>query len=255
MSRKRYVNRLQVVRLRNKTHFELMTELKDLFSGVDQDTFKIKELVAVFLTLLLDEDEAVVQMRKYETTEEIALTDKGRDAISKLIEYIVKTCEQLLNQEMKDAAKRLKKVLDTYGKIERLPYDEETAAIHNLLQELDKRRADVALVRADVWIDDLRSYNDNFRSLMKMRYSEEAQRMQLKMKEVREQVDEAYFDIVTRLEAGANFDGPEAYKELFAEINARLTRYANIMAQEKGRRQSNNGTANDEDTGEDTNDE
>lgn len=249
MSRKRYVTRTRVRDARNKAHFELMTELKDLLSGTNQSAFKIEELVAVFVALLSDEDEVIIQVQKYEDTEEIALTDMDRDAVSRLIEAIVKCCEKMRDKEKKAAAKRLKPVLDTYKNIARLPYDEETAAIHNLLQELDKRRADVVTVRADAWVDDLRSYNDEFRSLMKSRYSEEAQRLKLRMKEVRSQVDEAYFDIITKLEAGANFNGEEAYRNLFDEINARLTRYANIMAQEKGRRKSNGGDTGDGDTG------
>lgn len=249
MSRKRYVTRTRVRDARNKAHFELMTELKDLLSGTNQSAFKIEELVAVFVALLSDEDEVMILVQKYEDTEEIALTDMDRDAVSRLIEAIVKCCEKMRDKEKKAAAKRLKPVLDTYKNIARLPYDEETAAIHNLLQELDKRRADVVTVRADAWVDDLRSYNDEFRSLMKSRYSEEAKRLKLRMKEVRSQVDEAYFDIITKLEAGANFNGEEAYRNLFDEINARLTRYANIMAQEKGRRKSNGGDTGDGDTG------
>jgi hypothetical protein len=42
------------------------------------------------------------------------------------------------------------------------------------------------------------------------------------------------------VEADATLNGEEPYTELFAEINARVTRYANIMAQEKGRRTANN---------------
>jgi hypothetical protein len=59
------------------------------------------------------------------------------------------------------------------------------------------------------------------------------------MKEVRKEIDTEYLNLISLLEADAALNGEEPYTDLFAEINARVTRYANIMAQEKGRRTVN----------------
>jgi hypothetical protein len=49
-------------------------------------------------------------------------------------------------------------------------------------------------------------------------------------------MDVVYGEILYLLEAAAALGDSAAYKELFNEMNARITRYANILAQEKGRR-------------------
>jgi hypothetical protein len=58
------------------------------------------------------------------------------------------------------------------------------------------------------------------------------------MKLVRVETDKQYAEILTCLEAAAIIDGAETCKQLFDEINARIDEYNNILAREKGWRNS-----------------
>jgi polyphosphate kinase 2 (PPK2 family) len=104
------------------------------------------------------------------------------------------------------------------------------------MQELDARRPDVEATAIGRWTEELRRLNGELHTLITARYSEEAKRSQLQMRKVRTEIDAVYGEILYLLEAAAALGDSNAYKELFNELNARITRYANILAQEKGRR-------------------
>ena len=55
------------------------------------------------------------------------------------------------------------------------------------------------------------------------------------MKEVRRDVDKAYRAITTRIEALVVVNGPEAYTPFINELNIRIEKYNNILAQRQGR--------------------
>ena len=72
------------------------------------------------------------------------------------------------------------------------------------------------------WITGLKSANDNFAALIQERYSEEAGKTHLAMKEVRIQVDEAYRTITERIGALMIVNGEETYAVFFnANRNSR----------------------------------
>ncbi|MDR3246014.1 MAG: DUF6261 family protein [Prevotellaceae bacterium] len=236
----KYIQRVDNKSFRGKTHFEFMTEIGAVLKNIEAIVLKIAAQVKRFFELLADEDATVVLVRKYETTDEISELDAKRDNLLKGINNLLKAALKHFDPAVRDAAEKLMIVFNTYGEIARLSYDDETAAIYNLIQELDLRSSETAATGITAWIEELRHTNEEFRALMESRYSEEAKRVQIKLRNVRKEIDDVYNDIVYRLEAGANLDGTEQYTGIFAEINARVSRYANILAQEKGRRTKKN---------------
>jgi hypothetical protein len=232
---------MDVKQFRNKTHFEFMSEVYATLSPADIALVKITEKIAHLAQLMAEEDIAVVQVRKYETTDDIALLDGDRDNIFRGTGNLLKSALRHFDPNVSEAAGRLKIIFDTYGNITRLTYDEETAAVDNLLQELDARPDEVGIIGIAAWVEELRRINGELHVLMTARYSEEAKRSHLQMRKVRAEVDTEYSEIIYLLEAAVALDDTNpAYEALFAELNARVTRYANILAQEKGRRKKKN---------------
>ena len=230
------IKKIDTRQFRNKTHFEFMSEMNGLFAATPVGVEKISVKTGSFAALLAEEDEAVVTVRKYEHTDAIAQMDADRDNVFRGIRSVLKAALRDFDPQVKEAAERLKNIFDTGGKLTRLNYDEETAAIDNLMQKLDARSLDVEATAIGRWTEELRRLNGELHTLMTARYSEDAMRSQRKMRKVREDIDAAYAEIVYLLEAAAAIDDNNACKVLFNEMNARITRYANILAQEKGRR-------------------
>jgi hypothetical protein len=120
----------------------------------------------------------------------------------------------------------------------KLPLPEESAAIHNLLQKLETVRPDVDLLGLGEWISEMKEGNDRVRTLMADRESEAATKARYRMKLVRAETDRQYAELLTCLEAAAIIDGADTYRQLFDEMNARIDEYNNLLAREKGWRNS-----------------
>jgi uncharacterized coiled-coil DUF342 family protein len=233
----KFIQRVKPTHFTNKTHFEFMTETGTVLSTVDAVKLKIASQVKSFFSLLADEDAAILQVKKYETTDKISSLDAERDNIIRGINNLLKAALRHFDPQVRQAAERLTIVFDAVGEIANLPYDEETVAIVNLIQELGKLSAESEATGIAPWLTELNRINEELRSTMGKRYSEEANRSHANLRKIRKDIDAVYRDIVYLLEAGASLDGEtDEYKTIFAEINARVSRYAAILAQKQGRR-------------------
>ncbi len=222
--------------LHNDEHFQFQTEFKDLVVAVTPETLKIKPQFDTYLPLYTQEDDSLKKITKSVFTEDILVADKQRDITFR---GMVDTNRAALNHfraDVKAAAKRLQVVFDTYGNLARKPLNEETAAIHNLLQELNGTYAEDAKSTgiAD-WVKELEANNKAFEDLTKDRYDESAQRTDLVLKEVRTQVDAAYRTITERIDALALIEGGEAYETFIRRLNVVVEKYNNAIAARAGR--------------------
>jgi len=84
------------------------------------------------------------------------------------------------------------------------------------------------------WFTELGARNKKFDTLMKSRYSEEAEKTIKRMKQVRIEIDTAYRAIASRLDALMLLNGTAKYEAFVRELNARVDKYNNIIAQRKG---------------------
>jgi hypothetical protein len=149
----------------------------------------------------------------------------------------VKSATNHFNPAVRQAASRIRLVLDHYGNVAIKAYAEETAAINSLITDLTvDNAADVATLGIADWITELQANNNAFDSLMKTRYTEAAGKTQLRMKQVRVKVDEAYGVIAKRINALIIVNGARAYSGFVTELNLRIDKYNLVVAQRKGRK-------------------
>jgi hypothetical protein len=236
--------RVALDKLRNNTHLELMHEqLVVLTQTTTPLPEKIAAQVRELAALVAQEDTAMLLVRKYETTGDIADLDKERDNLYLGMMSIQRAGQRDFDPVVKAAATRLQVLFAAAGNVTRMPYDEETTSIDKVLQELDLRAADAATVGLTRWIDELRKANGKLRILLAARYSEEAQRTHLVLQDVRRQASALYLDVIRLLEAVAALDEGDTYSELFAELNARVSHHKTLLAQAKGRRKAGSAAA------------
>ncbi|MDR1222277.1 MAG: DUF6261 family protein [Tannerella sp.] len=215
-----------------------MRSILELLLVLGTNISYIAELIQKFVGRVNDEDLALDQLKRYGTTEEIHNEDGRRDNAFRRICDIIRAGHKHFDESKRAAAVRLGAIVKEYKGTPNLPMPEESAAIHNLLQKFETVRADTDLLGLDGWITELKDANDRVRSLMTDRESEAATKAQYKMKLVRAETDRQYAEILTCLEAAAIIDGVDTCKQLFDEINARIDEYNNILAREKGWRNS-----------------
>jgi len=180
--------------LRNDAHFQFHTEFRDLIVKTGAQTLKIKPLFDNYLVLYAREDEALKKISKSALTDKIHEADKARDETYAAIVDIIRGMSKHYELPVRDAARRIKVVLDTYGNVAQKPMNEQTSAVSNILQELngEKLRGDVQITAMKGWVTELERRNIIFDELIKERYAETASRSNVVMKDARKELDDEF---------------------------------------------------------------
>ncbi len=229
------IKKIDLSRLRNEEHYQFNTDFNALTESNNPTTLGIEVGFDAYQPLYIDEGEALDIIRRSAITEDIAKADALRDKTYRGLRDAVKSATSHFLVGKQQAAYRIQVVLDHYGDIIHKTYDEETAAIGSLIGDLAALTADVTLLGLTDWIAEMQANNQAFDTLKKMRYTEAAVKTQLRMKQVRRQVDDAYNRITERIDALVIVNGGEAYATYINELNKRIDSYNLVLAQRIGR--------------------
>jgi len=94
----------------------------------------------------------------------LAELDRERDQAYAGLVASVKSMSHHHDPEMRDASERIADILKHYGNVAKKNYEEESAAISDLLREVDKPELNADIVKLGVvpWRDRLETLNDKF---------------------------------------------------------------------------------------------
>jgi hypothetical protein len=226
---------LYLHRQRNAAHYQFQTDFNSLVIKYSPQALGIIEDYTAYLPLLQDEAVALVAITKSATTEELEAADKNRDFTFRGTADKVTNSLNHFDPQVREAAKRVKVIFDTYGNLVPKPDDEESGLISSLIEDLrTKVPADIATIQLIDWVAELERLNNAFIALQATRNSEEAKKSELRMKNVRVVVDAAYNKIVKRIHAQIIVNGEAPYAEFVKELNTRIGRAQDSIALSKG---------------------
>lgn len=221
---------------RNGGHYQFLTDFNDFVIKHTPQALGIVEAYEAFKLKYHDEIEAYKAITKSATTDDIANADHDRDITLRSTSDIAHTALNHYDANAHNAAKAVNVIFDQYGDLASKPYDEETGGIENLIKDLrTKTGAEIVTVSLVPWINMLENQNITFKTLEATRNSEEANRTELRMKQVRLEIDAAYRKITKRINALIEVNGEAPYAEFVKELNARIGRAQDAIAQSKAR--------------------
>jgi len=230
---------LNFSKLRNNEHFEFQKEFKDLVTQSGPDNLKIVPLFGAYLPVYERENLALNIVRKSIYTDPLVEADGNRDTTFRGASDSVEAATRHFRPEVRQAAQRVKILLDHYGNLAKEPLNEETSKINTLIDDLNNDfTADVATLGLGEWLVQLKADNDTFAMLVNARYTEESLKPEAEMKKVRLEVDEAYKKITNRINALIEVEGETIYQTFVKELNRRVKKYNDIVAQRRGRKQA-----------------
>lgn len=225
-----------LVRLRNEEHFQFFTSFRDLVLVTNPSSLKIEALFTSFLPLYANELESLNIIRKSSISDDLVDADDERDSVFRGLCDAVKSAINHFNADVRAAAKRLQVVLDTYGNLAIKPYDAETGGLNSLINDLTTTYAvDVATVGLTGWVTELAAKNKAFDDLKNNRYSDEASKTILRMKQERLKTDALYRQLVERINALIVVEGEGTYAGFVNELNERIQGYENTIANRRGK--------------------
>jgi hypothetical protein len=212
--------------LRNDAHFQFHTEFKDLIAKFGADVLKVEEQFASYLPLYKKMDAGLKKINKSVYTVQIQDADKARDEIWSGMIETNKGATKHFDAKIRDAAENLKILFDTYGNLAAKPLNEETAALNNILQELeDKYAAAVKSVGIASWVSELKTRNAALSKLVKERFDESASKSDIVVKTARTALDASYRIITERINALLIVEGDAAYENFMKAWNVIVEKY------------------------------
>ncbi|MDR2410263.1 MAG: DUF6261 family protein, partial [Bacteroidales bacterium] len=159
----------------NALHLQFVLEVLGIIMGFNQIMLKIIDLFDIFKLSVEKEKSCYKIVRKSSFSRMKAESDKARDAVIIAIKHLLKAGIRHIDKEVREAAQRLQIVFDTYDKpvlLIKLQYDAETAAINNLVQELNnKHLVDMQKTGIITWVEELQIKNNEFDNYLK-KYNE-----------------------------------------------------------------------------------
>jgi hypothetical protein len=201
-----------------------------------ETTFDLSEAqYAVFVALYAQADEMLEILRKSSYTTEIVHLNGVRGRTYRGLYEAVKSALHHYAEAQSVAAQKLKPLFDHYGNVPKKPYNEETAIIYNLLQELRGQYApQIETLSLQGWLDELERNNGTFETAILARNAETADKtIGVSMSEVRRKTDSCYLDIVERIEALALIQGDTDFAAFVKIFNANIERYQNVLSRRR----------------------
>ena len=230
---------INLSKLKSETHVQFNENVLTLMATTTPKSLKIESLYPLYRTAFDNELEAFNFVTKSDFTVQITQQDQIRDSIYRGFYDNVKSYRNHYDAAYRVEANLLWDVLLRYGNLGGKTLDNQTAAVNDLIRELQKPKLAAALttLQLDGWVTRLEIENSTFHTLMMQRYNEPTNKTAHRMKNTRVETDRYYRAIVANIEnqvlAGEN---KTVLANFLTELNSIVRRFKNILAQEYGRK-------------------
>ena len=227
--------------LRNLEAFQIYSDLAAFLKQEEKaKEFEepLKGVCDTFYARLQDYDTVLLPERRSPQTLELAQLDTQRDYVLRSFITNLKLYVGSPNAEQVQAAQVLLALVDKYGKnIPSMPYRQETAAITNLLQDMDlKENADLLKkLFAEHWVASLRTANTQFEQTMLSRTDTASESSSEKSKTARVAVHTAFEKLCEMINALAIVQGEAAYSRIIDRINQLVLESQTVLARRQSR--------------------
>jgi hypothetical protein len=206
--------------MRNRGHYQFLVTFRNLFITFKDVSLLVTDELAEFDQLLALEKALLDKDRKSPLTRKIEEADDQVN--SDLIGMRSDITAALHKHEpaVVDAAKTLHDRMRQLGDIYDMPYEEQTAIVSVLLEDLTGKYAVLATtVGINPWVNDLLIDNQILTQLLAERNAEVANRAQGDTKQVRRLLEASYRNIMHIIEANIILDGNSQCEALVRQLN------------------------------------
>jgi len=225
--------------LHNNEHFQFMTDLDKLIILYLAAELGIDSLYTAFKSALTAEDTAIrieLGSIKSKTIEQL---DKLRDRILTAITLRIKSALLSPFDDEIESSEVLMRVIDLYGDVRNISYNEESAAITNLVNNMQTRTniTHATKVGITTWVAELKRVNEQFMVIFNERNTELSVRDSGDVRSARKQLDPIYEQLVEKINATIVLETAKPVVASFVgEHNQKIEYYRTTLAARSGRK-------------------
>ncbi len=230
--------KLILSQLRNNEHYQFMSDVKNAVDAATPAALNLETVYNDFSTAHAGLNSALLVDQGSTKTEQLMELDILRDRSWSAVYARVKATLTCPIETEVEAAKAVKRIFDLYGNMRTLSYNEESAALTNLLEDLEKPKnaAHCTTMGISSWIAALKQQNTDFVALIDARNTELANRQSGDVKAARDIIDPTYEKLVKRANALVELEMASTELQSFIrELNQRIKYYKETLAARSGR--------------------
>ena len=227
------IKSLDISRLRNDEDFGYQTRVVNLaVAMLSQDVDK--PVVDAYKAALTAFDAALKQAAKNSQTEAVAAADEVVDRLYTGLTLYLRSLTYHPVEATRIAAEGVLVIIDKYGKLTGLPYNQQYGALLNSMQELTALTEETfTLLHLADWLAELSSAIARFQNARDMQTAEQSNYQVGLVKDTRTAADAAYKQFVASINAFAIAFGETNYATFINQMNVMI---ADVQAELKARK-------------------
>ena len=208
--------------LRNEAHYEFLWVFRHLLDEFPVVRTLVAVLYDAFIALLATEKKLLDAARASAFTQQLAAADHRVDRAIAGIKATINAARHSLDAAVAEAARELYIRLRAFGNIRGKAYEEESAAVQVLIDDLGNAYVQqMSLVGLQSWLTELTTAEAEFTRLYLQRGSEAAGRPTERMADVHREIEANYHQMITLINASAILT-PDDYEEFIAKLNVQV---------------------------------
>lgn len=228
-------------RFRNNDHYQFVTEFLTRITTASPATLNIEAKMPEFNAAYGAMDAVYKKSNSSQFTPLIGGADTRRDSYCSAITMRLRATLLGPDEAEIEAAQKIKALFDVHGNVRKLPLKAESAAITNIIQDLEERENATYCATLGItnWVDALKTENLTVQNLTEQRRQETVDQDNEEYKLLREAVDTAYEKIVSRINALVELEMSTPEIDNFIQLtNNQINDYENELAARQGRSNS-----------------
>jgi len=231
------IKEIALSRMNNGAHFQFVTNALVKAKANAKIAERAAAAVGVLEKKVAAEDEALQLSRKSLKTDEIKSLDGTRDSMYSYYRKGVKAFLGAPLDDVVEAAKELDQHMTDYAINPQMQLDKETGMMLNFTADLTGKYAEqVAKLGLTMYITAMKEANDKLHELTTERTDERALQVAGALKSARAETDEAYRNLVKRVNALWIVEYDAAYDEFINYVNAEIKHYKEeVLAAKKNK--------------------
>lgn len=224
--------KIDKIRLTNGQHFSFVSAFLTL---MEEFNFTENKVAKAFMNLkrsFAEEDKYFKIPQNSNYTEQLKEADSKRDHYYGWLKRIVTVWSETAFDSESAAAKKIKKIIDLYKIDTSKQYDEQSGLIDNFLTDISESELKDACkaVGVNKFVSELRTTNNEVKSLLKQRAKELAGKQTGKLRAARLESDTNYDKLVDVIEAfSITAEDTSRYEEFIDEWNVTIERYKDML--------------------------
>lgn len=216
----------QKTKLRYGAHFAVMSAFDERVAPLCEQEPLLSTWYAAFKSALTHLDTAVKIARSSDYSKQIMMEDTKRDRLYSNGKMTAEMWSELGIEPQATAARAVLHEINIYKIDTKAQYDQQTGLMINFLQPFESAamQTHLATLGLTAVFTQMKAANEEVRRLLTLRGNERAENAAYDLKSARQATDEAYENLVERINAIALINPSESWNTFIAQWSAEIAR-------------------------------